>query len=293
MTLRSFDPVLYKEGQRSEWGSAAPGWKRWWQRIEPALQPLSERMMELADLQPGQLILDVATGVGEPAISAARRVGPLGHVIATDLSSQMLEIGRTRANELGLDNIDFREMDGEALTLPEHRFDAIFCRFGLMYLPDLPQALARMCNLLVNGGRLVAAVWGTPQKVPFISVPMGVALRELGVPPPPPELPGAFRLANVQSLKEMFSSACFTQVYTESVALLFEWLSADDLLSFHQEVLTQLNALLARYPIERQIQVWRSIAGAAAQYVTPDGALHMENEVTLVVGRAEFGNATV
>jgi cyclopropane fatty-acyl-phospholipid synthase-like methyltransferase len=115
MTAQPFDPVQYKEAQRQEWGSAAPGWKRWWQRIEAMLQSISERMIELADIQSGQLALDVATGIGEPAITVARHVGPSGHVIATDLSSQMLDIGRVRATELGLDNITFREMDGEAL----------------------------------------------------------------------------------------------------------------------------------------------------------------------------------
>ncbi len=285
MSTQQFDPVQYKEGQRREWGSAAPGWKRWWQRIEPMLQPISDRMMELAAIQPGQLVLDVATGIGEPAMTAARRVGPSGYVIATDLSPQMLDIGRARAIKSGLDTIDFREMDGEMLALPEHSFDAILCRFGLMYMPDLQEALARMRDLLVAGGGLTAAVWGAPHRVPFISVPMGVALRELGVPPPPPDMPGAFRLADTHTLRAIFRQAGFTHVYTEPMTLLFEWLSPDDFVSFHQEILTSLNALLAKYPVERQIKVWRAIAGDAGQYLSPDGILRMENEVILVVGR--------
>jgi ubiquinone/menaquinone biosynthesis C-methylase UbiE len=286
MTLQSFDPVRYKEGQRQGWGSAAPAWKRWWKRIEPDLQPVSDRMMELADLQTGQRLLDVATGLGEPAVTAARRVGPSGHVVATDLSSDMLDIGRERADKLGLENIDFRQMDAEALTLPQQSFDAIFCRFGLMYLPDLQKALDGMCNLLVPGGCLVAAVWGMPQKVPFISVPMDVAQRELEVPPPSPELPGAFRLANTHTLRSMFRQVGFAGVYTEPMSLLFRWLSVDDFVSFQQELLMPLNALLAQYSIERQINVWRAIARAAEQYMVLDGTIDMENEALLVVGRA-------
>lgn len=285
MTIQSFDPIQYKEDLRQEWGNAASGWKRWWQRIEPPLQPISECMMELADIQPGQLVLDVATGIGEPAVTVARRVGPSGHVIATDFASRMLDIGRARATELGLDNITFREMDGEALTLPAHTFDAIFCRFGLMYLPDLQQALARMCDLLSAAGRMVAAVWSVPQKVPFISVPMSVALRELDVPPPPPDRPGAFRLADVHVLEDAFRQAGFTQIHMESMTLTFDWSSPDDFVSFHQEILTQLNTLLAKYPVERQIKVWRAIARAVEAYMMPDGILRMENDVILVVGR--------
>ena len=286
MTLQSFDPVRYKEGQRQEWGNAAPTWKRWWKRIEPDLQPVRDLMMELADIQTGQRVLDVATGPGEPAVTAARRVGPSGHVVATDLSSDMLDIGRERAIKLGLENITFWQMDAEALTLPQQCFDAIFCRFGLMHLPDIQKALTGMCNLLVPGRRLVAAVWGMPQKVPFISVPMGVAQRELEVPPPSPELPGAFRLANVHTVRSMFRQVGFVRVYTEPVSLLFRWLSVDDFVSFQQEILMPLNVLLAQYSIERQINVWRAIARAAEEYMAPDGTIEMENEALLVVGRA-------
>jgi ubiquinone/menaquinone biosynthesis C-methylase UbiE len=123
--------------------------------------------MELADIQPGQRVLDVATGGGEPAVTAAHRVGSSGHVIATDLSPQMVALGRERVAELELHNIDFREMDAEAPDLPEQSFDVILSRFGLMFLPNLQVALQRLHQLLVPDGRLVAAVWGPPQKVPF------------------------------------------------------------------------------------------------------------------------------
>jgi len=154
-----------------------------------------------------------------------------------------------------------------------------------MFLPDLQMALGRMPELLVPGGRLTAAVWGTPQKVPFASVPVAVALRELHAPAPLPGLPGPFRLADVDELKQLFGQAGFSHISTESMTLTFEWFSPDEFVSFHQEVLTQLNALLARHPIERQAEVWQAVAEAAGQYRTPDDTLLMENEVILAVGR--------
>jgi SAM-dependent methyltransferase len=285
VSTQLFDPAQYKAGQRREWSTAAPAWKNWWQRIEPALQPISDRMMDLVGIRPGQQVLDVATGIGAPAVTAARRVGPTGGVIATDIAPQMLDIGRKRVLELGLDNIDFREMDAEALELPESSFDAILCRFGLMFLPNLQTALGQMRKLLVPGGQLTAAVWGPPQKVPFASIPLAVALRELRAPAPPPGLPGPFRLADVDALKQVLRQARFSHIYTEPMVLTFEWFSPDEFVSFHREVLTQLNALLARYPIERQAEVWQAIAEAAEQYRTPAGTLLMENEVILAVGR--------
>lgn len=285
MSTQPFDPVRYKAGVLRDWDTAAPGWKNWWQQIEPELQPISDRMMEVADIRPGQHVLDLATGIGEPAVTAARRVGPSGRVIAADFAPQMLDIGRARVHELGLHNIEFREMDVEALDLPGQSFDAIFCRFGLMYLPDLQGTLERIHELLLPGGRLTAAVWGPPQRVPFASVPMSVAMRELNVPPPPPGMPGVFRLADAHYVEQLLVQAGFTQVHTEPMTLTLAWSSPQEFVRFHQEVLTQLNALLSRYPVERQAAVWQAITEAAQQYTAPDGTLRMENEVILAVGQ--------
>jgi enediyne biosynthesis protein CalE5 len=214
VSTHPFDPARFKAGQRREWDTAAPGLKSWGQFAEPAFQPVSERMMELADIQPGQRVLDVATGIGEPAIKAAHRVGPSGHVTATDLSPQMLALARERVADLGLPPIDFREMDAETLELPEQSFDIVLCRFGLMYMPSPGTALERMHQLLAAGGRLVVAVWGPPQKVPFARWPMEVAMRVLQVPAPPPQMPGPFSLADSRRLELSFTRICADTKHT-------------------------------------------------------------------------------
>jgi SAM-dependent methyltransferase len=285
MSTQPFDPARYKAGQRWEWDTAAPGLKDWGQSFVPQLQPVSERMVELADIQPGQRVLDVATGYGEPAVTAAYRVGPSGHVLATDLSPQMITLGRERVAERGLHNIDFREMDAETLDLPENSFEIAFCRLGLMYLPDPQMALERMHQLLVPGGRLVAAVWGPPQKVPFIRWPIEVAIRILQVPGPPPEMPGPFSLADSHRLEQLLTQAGFTAVQTEPMLLTLEWASVDDYIRFQQAILTGFNALLAKFPTEQQAAVWQAIAEIAGQSTTPDGRCRTENEVLLAVGQ--------
>ena len=284
MSTQPFDPVRYKAGQRWEWDTAAPCVKPWGPFIVQQLQPVSERMMELANIQPGSRVLDVATGGGEPAVTAAHRVGPSGHVLATDLSPQMVALGRERAAELGLHNIDFREMDAEAPGLPENSFEIVLCRFGLMFLPDPQLALQRLYQLLVPDGRLVAAVWGPPQKVPFARWPMEVAMRVLQVPAPPPQMPGPFSLADPHRLEQLLTGAGFIAVQTEPMTLTFEWASVDDYLRFQQAILTGFNSMLAKYPAEQQAEVWRAIAEAAGQSTTSDGRCHTENEVLLAVG---------
>ena len=287
MSTQPFDPIRYKAGQQQEWNTAAPNWQDWWPIIEPALQPISDRMMELADIRPGHMVLDVATGVGEPAVTAARRVGPLGRVIATDLSTQMLDLGRKRANELDLRNIDFWEMDAEALILPEKSFDIVLCRLGLMFLPDPQGALEKMLRLLVPGGRLIAAVWSAPQKVPFARLPLEVAMRELRLPSPPPGLPGVFSLSDTTHLKRVLEQAGFAQVQIETMMLPLAWASAEEYVRFQQAILAQFTTMLSRFPAEQQANVWQAILEAARKYTTPDGTCRMENEILFAHGRRE------
>jgi len=166
MSTQPFDAARYKAGQRWEWDTAVPRLKDWGPFLVQQLQPVSERMLELADIQPGSRVLDVATDGGEPAVTAAHRFGSSGQVIATDLAPQMIALGRERAAELGLHNIDFREMDAEAPDLPEHSFEIVLCRLGLMFLPNPQGALERLHKLLVPGGRLVAAVWVLRKRSP-------------------------------------------------------------------------------------------------------------------------------
>src|SRR5688572_28649668 len=94
MSTRANESARYKEEQRQQWNSVAAGWKKWWPTIENGARDISRRMVELAEVGPGQQVLDIATGIGEPALLAASRVGPAGRIIATDLSSQMLDIAR-------------------------------------------------------------------------------------------------------------------------------------------------------------------------------------------------------
>ena len=123
MANSGFDHIQYKLGQRESWDSVAAGWQKWWKTVEKGAQKVSDKLIELAEIKPAHRVLDIATGIGEPAVSAARRVGDKGRVIATDISPQMLAIGKERAESQGLqDIIEFREGDAELLDLPNSSF---------------------------------------------------------------------------------------------------------------------------------------------------------------------------
>src|ERR671919_3118073 len=150
--MTTIDPERYKAGQRQGWNCVASGWQKWWKTTETASEKVSKRLIELAAVKQGSRVLDIATGIGEPSITAAHQVGNSGHVLAIDISSQMLSIAKQRAISLGLQQIiEFREGDIEAVDLPVSRFNAALCRFGLMFLPNLKAGLSNIYRSLVGG----------------------------------------------------------------------------------------------------------------------------------------------
>jgi ubiquinone/menaquinone biosynthesis C-methylase UbiE len=282
---QSFDPVQYKAQQKQDWSAVANGWKKWWTTFEGSAQAVSDRLVALAQLQPGHQVLDVATGIGEPAVTAARQVGPTGRVLATDQAPQMLALARARTLEFGLTNIEFREVDAEQLEFPTQSFDAILSRWGLMFLPDLALALQRMHGLLRPGGRLAAAVWAAPQKVPLISVAMGMVRQQLQTPPPPADVPGPFSLAETGRLAQALTRAGFTDIRSEPLTVTFAWPTAEDYTRFQQDIAAPITALLDKEPPERRAAVWQAVTEAARQHADPDGYVRMANEAICVSAR--------
>jgi ubiquinone/menaquinone biosynthesis C-methylase UbiE len=145
------DPNQLKESQGQGWNSVSEGWQKWWKTYENGAQNISNKLVELANIKPGVKVLDIATGIGEPAITAAKRVGNNGHVLATDISPQMLSIAKQRAASLGVENkMEFKEGDAETIGLSESSFNAVLCRRGLMYFPNPYDALTNIYRTLVS-----------------------------------------------------------------------------------------------------------------------------------------------
>src|SRR5581483_849080 len=138
------DSENQKREQRRMWDESAAGWNKWWPSFERAAQPVNNRLVELAKIKPGHRVLDIATGTGEPAVTAARAVGASGRVVAVDQSPGMLALGRERAKSLGLGNIEFVESDAESMAFEDHAFDAAVCRWGLMFMPNLGAAVGKV-----------------------------------------------------------------------------------------------------------------------------------------------------
>ena len=190
MDFKSIDPVDFREAQHKHWDSAAVGWMDWSAFNDKADRHISERLVELADVRSGSRVLDVAAGYGEPALTAARKAGPEGRVVATDISAEMLTFGRERAAAAGLGNVEFIESDASRLDFPQASFDAAVSRWGIIFEPDAEAAARRIRGFLKPGARMAISSWGEPDQVPFLSIPMRTTMERLDVPPPPAGTPG-------------------------------------------------------------------------------------------------------
>jgi enediyne biosynthesis protein CalE5 len=286
--MTTLDSKQYKETERQNWNSVAAGWQKWWKTIESSTENVSRRLVELAEIKPGSRVLDIATGIGEPALTAAKHIGETGHVLATDFSSQMLSFAKQRAISLGLqDVIEFREGDAETIDLPPSAFDAALCRFGLMLLPDPKAGLSNIYRSLVSGGHLAAAVWASPDKVPFASVPMNILMKETNSQPPPPGTPGPFSLSDENTLKNSCLSSGFKDPTIERTIVVIDFDSPDDFTTFIIEHGgPAIQKMLVGQTDERRKEINKAISQAAEEYTNSTTRnVRLKNEAILIVGR--------
>lgn len=278
--MSNIDSKQFKEAQRKSWDSVAIGWQKWWKTFEKDAQNLSNHLVELAKINSSSKVLDIATGIGEPAITAATKVGNRnGHVLDTDISPQMLSIARQRAASLGLqDVIEFKEGDAETISLPDSTFDAVLCRWGLMFLPDLGEGLSNIYSSLVNGGYLAAAVWASRDKVPFLSVSMKTVVKETGKPMPPSGTPGPFKLADQSIITDALSKCGFKDIAVERINVIFTFSSPEEYTQFNQAIAAPINAMLADQSQERKEEIWKAVTESASSYVDATGNVKLDNE---------------
>ena len=290
VALETQNDAHLRSEQKKLWDVSASGLEKWLHVTQVASQDVTDRMMELAGIKPGDNVLDIATGIGDPAIDAARIVQPTGRVLAVDQSQRRLATARRRAKEQGLENlIEFIESDIEIMEFPSSKFNAILSKWGLMFFADLERLLSRILDALLpdRGGVFVAAVWSRPEKVPSMKIP-SLVLDRLEVPPLPTAL-NPFRLSDMSVLSKLFIEAGFEDVKIEAVPVIYRFDSAEDYFDFAYETsgslkgrITNAAAILSD---EKQDKIKRDIVDEARSFVDSKGQLSMSNEMLLIAGR--------
>ncbi len=277
-----FDPVKYKETTREQWQAAAEAWHRWEPTLEEWLGEATEAMLDMAGVKVGSRVLDVAAGAGGQTLAAARRVGPDGHVLATDISSNILEYAAETARREGLANVETRVVDGESLEeLEEGSFDAVISRVGLIYFPDREKALSGMLRALRPGGKIAAVVYSTPENNKFFSVPISIIRRRAQLPPPLPGQPGPFSLGGPGVLEEAYEKAGFRGARSRAISAPLGMASADECVRFERESFGALHQMLAGLDEAGREAAWEEIEAELRKFEGPGG---FEGPCKLVVG---------
>ena len=267
-----FDPIKYKETTREQWQSAAEPWYRWGPTVDEWLGQATETMLDMAGVGPGGRVLDVAAGAGGQTIAAAKRVGASGYVLATDISSNILDFASEAARREGLGNVQTRVMDGESLEeLEEESFDAVISRVGLIYFPDQHKALSGMRRALKPGGRIASIVYSTAENNKFFSIPVSIIRKRAQLPPPLPGQPGPFSLGGVGALEEAYQQAGFREAQTRIVPSPLRLSSAAECVRFERESFGALHQMMAGLPETERESVWEEIERELRQFEGPDG----------------------
>jgi ubiquinone/menaquinone biosynthesis C-methylase UbiE len=286
MDSSAIDPVEFRGAQRESWDHAAAGWKKWSERLERSVGPVSERLVALADVEAGSRVLDVAAGYGEPALTAARKAGPDGTVVATDISAEMLAFGRERADAAGADNIEFMESDANALDFPKESFDAAVSRWGIIFEPDGEGTAEHIRGFLKPGAKFSISSWGEPEEVPMIARPMKRALQFLGEEPPPPGTPGPLSRPTPEAIGGLLQGGGFSDVQVEEMDVTIDWASPEEFSEFIKDIVAPITKMVEAHPEDVQEKAWQAIADDIRSEADSDRSLRLSNKVLLAVGRA-------
>lgn len=279
-----FDPVRYKETTREQWQNTAVAWNRWSPTLNRWLGEATEVLATMAAVKTGDRVLDLASGAGEPALTLARRVGSTGHVLATDVSSNLLGYAAAAAKAAGLSNFETRVLDGENLEqLSEASFDVVTSRVGLIFFPDQERALRGMLRVLKPGGRIAHMVYSTADKNKFFSVPVSIIRRRAALPSPLPGQPGPFSLGGPGVLSDLYKRAGFREINVRSVDSPLKMSSAAECVQFERESFGALHQMLSGLDDAGRNAAWGEVESELKKFEGPQGFV---GQCEMVVGVA-------
>jgi SAM-dependent methyltransferase len=286
MDDKAIDPVDFREAQHKHWDAAAVGWKQWSAFNDRADAHISQRLVQLAGVRSGSRVLDIAAGYGEPALTAARKAGPDGRVVATDISAEMLVFGRERAAAAGLANVEFLQSDACSLDFPAASFDAAVSRWGIIFEPDAEAAAGRIRAFLKPGARIAISSWGEPDQVPFLSIPMSTARQRLNVPAPPARTPGPLSRPTPAALGALLEGGGFSNVAVEQDEVTYEFDSPEHFTAYVRAISAPIRAMIEQHAGDAQEQAWDAITQAAADAWRGSKPLSFSNVVLLASATA-------
>ncbi|MBS0154908.1 MAG: methyltransferase domain-containing protein [Nitrospira sp.] len=282
MAAPSSEQVI--ESQRHDWNRVAGGWEKWDRFFDEQMAFLNHRLVADARLRSGMRVLDLGSGTGYPALLAAQTVGSTGGVTGIDLAEQMLEAARRKAASLELSTITFKTGDVTTLPFDAASFDAVTTRFCLMFLPEIPKAVAEIVRVLKADSWLSAAVWSAPERNPYLKIPIDIIKQFVDIPPPDPTAPGIFRLARPGELAGMLQQAGFVDISEQEFLGNVQFSAAEEYFSSLMDIAAPIQNLWAKLSPTQQTEARQRIIQTAAQY-QKRSAIALPIAVRMIAGR--------
>jgi len=261
------------------WNAIAESWHKWIPHMHTWYEPATELMLDLAQVETGNRVLDIAAGDGDQSLAAARRVGSGGYVLAIDKADKLLAIAEHSVREAGYSNIETRLMDGEKLDLPENSFDAAICRFALMFFNDPEHGLKGVKRVLKTNGKFSAVVYADNGDPEFLTA-LSTVQKYLGIKP---TKPAATSLGKKEFLEQTFVKAGFVDVEVHPLTLLVKMASTGECVRYLQDTSPTIRELLLSLSANNRDEVWQAVNKALARYETISG-FEVYHHVLVAVG---------
>jgi ubiquinone/menaquinone biosynthesis C-methylase UbiE len=268
----------------NRWTGSAPYWEKHREIIQQMFAPVTQALVEDGQIGSGHVVLDIATGPGEPALSVAGLVGPTGKVFAIDPIPEMVAAARRAADRLALRNVQFDVAFADQLPFPANTFDAVISRFGVMFFPAPVEGAREMLRVLKPGRKLALAVWHFAENNPFHYSLSRVIDRHVESPPLAPDALDAFRFATPGKLRTILDEAGVTSVSERLLQFRIQAaISLEDFWTLRIEMSEKLREKIARLSGDQMKEVKRETLESLREYCT-DGGMSFPAEVLIVSG---------
>lgn len=271
-----------REQQKETWNKFSPGWRKWDRLTMEFLKPMGDEIIRLLKPKGNDLVLDVAAGTGEPGLTIATMLTG-GKVIVTDLAEGMLEVAGENAAKRGIKNFETKVCDVCELPFADNTFDAVSCRFGFMFFPDMLLAAKEMVRVLKPGGRIATAVWNIPEKNFWVTAIMSTINKNMQIPPPPQGAPGMFRCAKSGLISYLFRQAGCKNISEKEINGKLNSGTTDVYWNFMTDVAAPVVAALSKADDAMKAKIKSEVYELINQKY-PDGKAEIDSNALIIYG---------
>jgi SAM-dependent methyltransferase len=273
----------YRQESRRRWATTAAGWERHADALRRDTMPVTAWMLDAAQPQPGDTVLELAAGIGDTGFLAAELITPGGTLVTSDFVPEMLSAAQRRAEALGVENVRFRQIDAEAIDQPAASIDVVLCRWGYMLMTDGEAALRDTRRVLRSGGRLALAAWGAPEANPWSVLPVEELVAR-GRAEPAADGPGQFAWAAEGAVAENLETAGFVDYEVATVDFTLRYGSVREWWEMQAAMSMRVQDAVAGLSREEEDEILAGLERRAAEWAAADGSLTIPARTWVAAG---------